>query len=35
VASTKKLRIIIIDDDPAINMLLKTVLTKLGRSKQF
>ena len=29
-ASTKKLRIIIIDDDPAINMLLKTVLTKLG-----
>lgn len=27
---TKKLRIIIIDDDPAINLLLKTALSKLG-----
>ena len=29
-ASTKKLRIIIIDDDPAINLLLKTTLTLRG-----
>jgi len=30
VANTKKLRIIVIDDDTAINLLLKTALTKLG-----
>lgn len=29
-ANTKKLRIIIIEDDPAITLLLKTVLTKHG-----
>ncbi len=29
-ANTKKLRIIIIDDDPSINLLLKTALSKQG-----